>query len=267
LAIAADNPEGFTKWVACETQTAAWAPISPDVEQLLQWAQRYVLAVPLGCAEGEVGYAGAIDLHAGDPTAPDKYKALCRLATLPGMRVVFGIHEYACDGVPCWEGLSCREQGHCPSPCGCCTCVKGERGCGNDIMMQWGSLGITTCEDGCWSDPEWCPFGHECVAHSGAPECDFTCRSISIGWQSVREQGTYCAADSDCLVIPGRCEIGLGPCWIAIHPDETLSVAQVDELAGQWSALGCGASQDCSCGTEPVAKCEWGTCNLVAPSR
>lgn len=265
LDLTKDNAAGFTNWVACmipDWQSNASVP--PDVQKMIQYLPRYTLAEPLGCQPGEVGITGDTYVHIDDP--PEKWLALCRLATTPGVRIVFGTVGPAakCEDVPCFTGRSCREN-TCPTPCGCCPCTGGAKACGDDRVMQNEHLGIITCVGGCFGDPEWCGAGRECVAGADGPRCEDTCAQLASAWSNV-PWNAGCQVDGDCRVVSGRCDLGMGPCWLPFAPDEFVTEATLDDLVSRWLGLGCGAPKECDCIAPPTAKCSGGMCALdLAP--
>jgi hypothetical protein len=67
-----------------------------------------------------------------------------------------------------------------------------------------------------------------------------------VGSQAV----SNCISDSDCKVIAGHCDIGLGACWyVGAELDQTT----LDQLASLYQKLGCTTATDCSsCQPQPA---------------
>jgi hypothetical protein len=59
-------------------------------------------------------------------------------------------------------------------------------------------------------------------------------------------------APSDCGVVAGHCDLGLGACWYLGRPQPEL-----DRLANLYQSLGCATSMPCACPPATVsATCE-----------
>ena len=86
-----------------------------------------------------------------------------------------------------------------------------------------------------------------------------SCASIEASYeQLVGTTNQMCSDPNECQVLAGHCAIGLGGCWYTLNG--SVSQAQLDALAAQWTGLGC-MGPVCLCLPPPTsAVCEQGMC-------
>lgn len=167
-----ENPDAFTKWMACADPTLSLntAPydVPEDLAKMLIDALNFKAGYLVGCAAGEQVF---IDTLTEIPFKKykDTWDKLCRLASSTKITKIQGYLENACDGVECLGPVQCRPF-KCESPCGCCQCSDGEKRCPGGEDEEGHSL-INTCSEGCWKVYAGCRIGTACVETETSAEC------------------------------------------------------------------------------------------------
>jgi hypothetical protein len=154
----------------------------------------------------------------------------------------------------------------CQAQCGCSSCGDpGEQFCRED--------GIYECQS-CYRFIESCSSPDACLpsAERGKAFCADSpadCSAIEQAYEaalarlpltvlgpgpSTLAAGAYYSpcTDSNCVVRPGHCSLGLGPCWYLGQSQPVL-----DLYAQRYVQLGCIPKKTCECSTPNVeATCE-----------
>lgn len=256
VGFARENPAGHTGWVAC-IAAAGGSPFYDVLPQLLLVAPGLdcpdsppVSDSPV-CAPGDRWCRSELALEPGSAMVTDaSWQEVCRVAGFPFVARVVGTGGAACVGVDCAEAPRCGEP--CGAPCGCCACANGKARCDGPYLL--------VCKSGCW-DLAKCSGGGACIegGPSGAT-CGRSCEEIEADWERFAE-GDFakCGDDAGCRILAGHCEVGLGGCFVATGYG--IGQWDLDILASEWVAAGCGGGGVCKCAPPPdAAYCIDGRC-------
>jgi hypothetical protein len=115
-------------------------------------------------------------------------------------------------------------------------------------------------------------MGRTCIflaVDQGACSDALDCEGVQLAYGGLLAFRS-CRVDSDCRLLDGHCELGLGagcvhPAGVETdHGEFRVTQAMLDELAAQWQALGCTGTQCDDCSAAPTtATCSVGTCSIA----
>jgi hypothetical protein len=208
------------------------------------------------------------------------------------------LDEFACNSPFAWVflGTSCSYMEICRCMDGCGVgyasmeeCERAHlgciRGCGPEdaqwigdceVPAHWvftGANGLCVNMSGCecvGSDCDIRPLPPTGEAPGSAPipnQCTLSylnCRDVTRSCDEIRAayedyvSQHACALDSDCQVVSGHCDLGLGVCPTVMNAK--WPAAGLDTLADEWTRAGCAQATVCNCPPAPTVACREGSC-------
>jgi hypothetical protein len=165
--------------------------------------------------------------------------------------------EDPCEGDGCFAPPLCGEA--CPIA-GCCCACSGSL-C--DITAD-GRDAVARCPGGWCYELEPCAANDVCT-YTNAPQTEATCVQdiddcdlLLDAYEAVaRGFAPYCGGASECAVVAGHCDLGLGECWYAASATQVESATTLlQALANRWVALDCAESPPtCDCPPSATPTC------------
>ncbi len=226
-----------------------------------------VVVAVVACTSGNGGSAGS-----GTAATDSETAGTSGLTESDGGPTATSNDTDACTGGPPAPTPLCSGNG-CLGACGCFSCEANATACpilGGPAPF----LSMVACNDlGNCEDEVPCATGRTCILLEdllGACSDALDCEGVTAFYAALVGLDDGCQTDDQCRVLNGHCTQGLGDCYHFLGPhtfngDFFTTQAVLDELASQWTELGCMAQVCTDCPAAPAgAVCESGTC-VAAP--